>query len=303
MATTFQQVQHRVRQHLLGYAQDQEQLTELSASMTSGDTTFSVDPATANQLSRGICQIDDELIQVKQVDLTSGLVTVLGGVNGRGRQGSTAAAHSSAALVTNAPAFPNVRVQEGINDTLLGVYPHLVVFGQTNITKLAPQIEYQLPAEVQDVWYVTLQLVGPSRVWQPGPNWRFNPYADPTTFPTGKSIELLDGVVPGRQMRIVYAKKVNTLTNASDDFETVTGLPERCVDMVTYGAVARLIPAYEAARLQQRTIESNQRSQLVPPRSATQTAQYYMALYQQRLAEERNRMYIENPNYQQYQGS
>lgn len=303
MSTTFAQVQNRVRSHLLGYSRDQEQITSLSSPMAAGDTTFTVDPTMANVFSRGTCQIDDELILVKSVDQTSGLATVLGGVNGRGREGTAAASHSANALVTSAPAFPNIRVQEAINDTLLGTYPHLVAFKSTNITKLAPQLEYTMPADALDVWYVTLQLVGPSRVWQPGPNWRFNPFADPTVFPTGKSIELLDGVVPGRQQRIVYAAAVSTMANPTDDFETVTGLPVRCVDMITYGAVARLIPAFEAARLQQRAIESNQRSSLVPPQTALRTAQYYMTLYQQRLAEERDRMFTEIPNFQHYQGS
>lgn len=301
--TTFAGVQTRVRSHLLGYTRDQEQMTILAAPMGPTDTTFTVDPATTPNLSRGTCQVDDELILIQGVDQTTGRVTILGGVNGRGRDGTTAASHSTNAIVTNAPTFPNIRLQEAINDTLLGVYPHLVTFKTTNITKLAPQLEYTMPADALDVWYVTLQLVGPSRVWQPGPNWRFNPFADPTVFPTGKSIELLDGVVPGRQMRIVYASAVSTMTNATDDFSTVTGLPERCVDMVTYGAVARLLPALEASRLQQRVIESNQRAQLVPPQSAARAAQYYMGMYQQRLAEERDRMFTEIPNFQHYQGS
>lgn len=301
--TTFAQVQYRVRSHLLGFTRDQEQLTVLTNSIGASDTTFQVDTATANQLSRGTCQIDDELVLVQNVDQTSGNVTVMGGVNGRGREGSVAASHSAGSLITNSPAFPSIRIQEAINDTLLGVYPHLVAFGVTNIQKIAPQVEYQMPAEALDVWYVSLQLVGPSKVWQPGPNWRFNPFADTTVFPSGKSIELMDTVVPGRQMRVVYTKKINAMVNATDDFETVTGLPVRCVDLVTYGALARLIPAYEAGRLQQRVIESSQRAQLVPPQSATRTAQYYMALYQQRLAEERDRMFMEVPNYQSYQGS
>lgn len=303
MSTTFAQVQTRVRSHLLGYSRDQEQMTQLAASMAPTDLTFSVDTGTLGNLSRGVCQIDDELVLIKSVDPATGLATVMGGINGRGREGTVAVSHSANALVTNSPTFPNIRIQEAINDTLLGVYPHLVAFKTTNITKLAPQLEYTMPADALDVWYVTLQLVGPSRVWQPGPNWRFNPFADPTVFSTGKSIELLDGVVPGRQMRIVYASAVSTLTNASDDFATVSGLPERCVDMVTYGAVARLLPAFEPARLQQRVIESNQRAQLVPPQSATRAAQYYMGLYQQRLAEERDRMFTEIPNFQHYQGS
>lgn len=302
MTTNFAQVQYRVRGHLLGFTRDQEQQSSLAASMTDTDTSFTVDAATAQNMSRGLIEIDSELILVKTVDQSTGVVTVLGGVNGRGRDGTTAASHAQDAIVTSSPTFPTQRIKEAINDTLLGIYPHLVVFGTTNIEKLAPQLEYEMPAEALDVWYVANQLVGPSKVWQPAMNWRFNPEADTTYFPSGKSIQLLDGVVPGRQQRVVYAKAIATLTNDSDDF-TVTGLPERCVDLVTYGAVSRLIPAMEAARLQQRTIESPVRGQLVPAASASRTAQYYALLYQQRLAEERDRMFTEVPNFQRYQGS
>jgi hypothetical protein len=38
----------------------------------------------------------------------------------------------------------------------------------------------------------------------------------------------------------------------------------------------------------------------VPPSSATKTAQYYMAMYQQRLEEERMRMFEENPQTTSY---
>lgn len=303
MATSFAQVQNRVRSYLLGFTKDQEQVTELSASMGASDTSFTVDTSSVGQLSRGTCQIDDELILVKSVDQSTGTVTVQGGVNGRGRDNTTAAAHSQFALVTNSPVFPSIRIQEAINDTILGVYPSLVAFGQTNITKIAPQIEYEMPAEAMDVWYVTDQLVGPSKVWQPGPNWRFNPYADPTVFPSGKSIQLLDTVVPGRSQRVVYSKKLAPLVNASDDFETVSGLPERCVDMISYGAVAKLLPTQEAGRIQQRVVEATNRAQVVPAQSSLRAAQYYQVMYQQRLAEERNRMFIEIPNFQSTQGS
>lgn len=302
MATSFAQVQARVRGHLFGFTRDQEQQASLSASMTAADTTFTVNTSTVQQISRGLIEIDSELILAQQVDQSTGIVTVLGGVNGRGREGTTAASHSSGAIITSSPSYPNQRIKEAINDTLLGIYPNLVVFGSTNITKLAPQLEYELPSDALDVWYVTNQLVGPSKVWQPAVNWRFNPQADTAYFSSGKSIQLLDGVVPGRQQRVVYVKAIGTLTNDSDDF-SITGLPERCVDLVTYGAVSRMIPSVESARLQQRTIESNVRSQVVPAQSAVRTAQYFTLMYQTRLAEERNRMFQENPNFQRYEGS
>lgn len=301
--TTFGDLVARVRQQLLGYAKDQSSVSELAAPMSASDTTFTVDPSTVNALSRGLVEIDDELILVKNFDRTTGLVTVMGSTNGRGREGTVAASHSTNALVTASPTFPTARLKATINDQVEQLYPDLVVFGTTEITKLAPVFEYQVPTDVKDVWYLTGELIGPTRIWQPLMNWRYNPYADPTTFPTGKSIQVMDYVHPGQGIRVVYAKSPNLLVNSTDDFTAVTGYPERVADLIVWGSCAELLPAYEAARLQQRSIEATERSALVPPQSSMRAAAYYMDMYRTRLAEERRRQFEEVPNFFRYQAS
>jgi hypothetical protein len=305
MATSFDGLVQRCRQLLMGFTKTQESMSELAANMGATDTTFTVDATTVTNIGRGLVEIDDELILVKAFDSTSGTVTVMGLTNGRGREGTVAASHSAHALVTQSPVFPRARIKEAINDTIRGLYPDLPVFGSTEITKLAPVFEYPLPAEAADVWYVTGQLVGPTKIWQPLPNWRFNPQADTTTgdFPDGKSIQIFDFVTPGRAMKVVYTKEPTVLTNNSDDFAGTTGYPERCVDMVTYGAVGRLLGSYEPARLQQTVIETVNRAQMVPAGASLKAAQYFLALYSQRLEEEKSRLWTEQPFYQTFQGS
>ncbi|UQA91629.1 phage adaptor protein [Streptomyces halobius] len=300
---TFDQLVTRVRQQLRGYTKDQEALGELAVAMTSGDTSFTVDTDTVDNLSRGLVEIDDELILVKTFDRTTGVVSVMGLANGRGAEGTTAAAHAVNSLVTSSPAYPRARVKEAINDTILALYPDLVVFDTTELTRVAVQFEYELPADVADVWYVTGELIGPTKVWQPLPNWRFNPRAATSDFPTGKSLQQLDGVVPGQKVRVVYAKEPTVLSAGADDFATVTGFPDRVSDVVVWGTCARLLPAAESARLQQQAIEATERAVLVPPQSAVKTAQYYQALYYQRLEEERRRMFHDIPNFATFQGS
>lgn len=301
--TTFDQLVKRVRQQLLGYAMNQESVSELSAPMTSGDTSFQVDTSTVTNLSRGLVEIDDELILVKTYAATSGVVTVMGLTNGRGYEGTTAASHSANALVTSSPAFPRARIKEAINDTIQGIYPHLVVFSSTEITKSAVVIEYELPADLADVWYVVGQLIGPSKVWQPMPNWRYNPRADPTVFPSGKSIQILDYVTPGQGIRVVYAKPPSVLVAGSDDFAATTGFADRITDLVVYGACKRLLPALESARLQLQSVETTERAPLVPPASASKAASLFASLYAERLAEERDLMFGDVPNYAMFQGS
>jgi hypothetical protein len=270
--------------------------------MNAGDTTFQADGETIANLSRGLVEIDDELILVKKWDQQSGTVTVLGGTAGRGYEGTAAASHAQNALITSNPAFPRARIKEAVNQTITTLYPELVVFSSTEITKLAPVVEYELPADCADVWYVTGQLIGPSKVAQPLPNWRYNPKARAANFPSGKSIQILDYVTAGQAVKVVYAKTPSALVNNSDEF-TTTGYPERYVDLVVYGTCMRLLPALEAARLQMQAVEATERAPLVPPASAAKAMAMYAQLYQQRLQEERDQLYSDVPNYAFFQGS
>lgn len=300
--TTFDLLVRQVRQQLLGFSMNQESVSELSGSVLSTDTTFTCDAATVTNLSRGLVEIDDELILVKTYDSQSGVVSVMGLTNGRGYEGTTATTHAAHALVTSNPAFPKARIKEALNQAIRGLYPSLVVFSDTEITKLSPQVEYALPADVDDVWYVTGQLIGPSKVAQPLPNWRYNPKARTANFPTGKSLQVFDYVTSGQAVKVVYIKAPTQLSAGTDDF-TLTGYPERMSDLVVYGACKRLLPALESARLQQQSVEATERAPLVPPASASKAASLYASLYAERLEEERALQFEETPNFATFQGS
>lgn len=310
MATSFDQLVSRVKQQLLGYTRDQASISYLTANMTAGDTTFTVDTDTVKNVSRGLVEIDDEMIMVKKFDQSSGLVTILGGLSGRGVEGTTPASHVANTFVTDDPMYPTQRIKEAINDTINATFPDLYVFGEHEFPKIAARYEYPLPAEVEDVYKVFVNTIGPSAVWFPLSSWRFNPQASttagqvkPTPAPTGKSLQIMrDFIVPGRNIRVTYIKRPNELVNNSDDFEVTTGYPERYVDMIAYGACWRLLPAYESARLQQQGIEATERAPLVPTGAGSQAAQYYLSLYQRRLQEERDRLQRLFETFQNFNG-
>lgn len=310
MAATFAQIVSRVKQQLLGYTRDQASISSLASNMLATDTTFMLDPETVTNISKGLVEIDSEMILVKKYDRSTGTVTVMGGLNGRGVEGTTAAAHSANALVTDDPMYPVLRIKEAINDTIQGVYPDLWVFGEYEFPKIAARYEYPVPTEVEQVYKVTVNTIGPSAVWFPLSSWRFNPSASttsgqvkPTPTPTGKTIQIMrDFIVPGRNIRVEYIKKPNTLTNDSDDFTATTGFPDRYIDLITYGACWRLLPAYESARLQQVAIEATERAPLVPTGAGSNASKYYMALYMQRLQEERTRLQRLFDSYQNFNG-
>jgi hypothetical protein len=299
--TTLEDLRQRVLSQILGFTRDQQQISELAAPMTNVDTTFTLDTNTARNISRGLVEIDEELILVRSLDFTTNVATVIGLTNGRGRMGTTAASHSANALVTMSPIVPRIRITEAINQTILAMYPTIPIFSTTEITKLAPVFEYAMPADTEDIWYIVSDTVGPTQVHYPSPRWRYNPMAPTSDFATGKSVQLLDYVTPGRAIRIVYVKAPTTLS-LSTDLLTSTGFDDRMAETVTWGACARLIPTYEVGRLQQLSVEGSERANLVPATAALKTAGYYEQLFQQQLQIERNRILEETPNYAFWQG-
>lgn len=308
MAITFNDIVARVKQQLLGYTKDQASLSYLVAPMGATDISFQADAETVTNLSRGLVEIDDELILVKKYDRATGMCEVFGGLSGtgRGQDGTTAAAHGLDSFITNDPRFPRVRIKEAINDTIRGLYPDLFIFGEFEFPYVAARWEYPLPDEADDVYKVFVNTIGPSAIWFPSQRWRFNPQTSttpgqvkPSPAPTGKTLQILDGIVPGRNVRVTYTRKPSELVDGTD-LLTDTGYPERYVDLIVYGACWRLLPAYDAGRLQQQAIEATERAPLVPPGSAGDTAQLYLALYQKRLDEERDRLLELYPTFQNF---
>lgn len=291
MAVTYGQIVDRVKQTLMGYTKNQDQITWLTSPMAATDTTISVDLATTNALSRGLTECDDELFYISSYNINSGTAVVAAGTNGRGVFGTTAASHAVNSFVIADPDFPRIRIKEEINNTIQAMYPSLPVFQTYEFTKTAARYEYPIPATVEQIWRVTVDTIGPSRVWFPSQTWRFNPQA--STIPvdgsaTGKSMQIMDQIVPGRTIHVVYTQAPNILANNTDDYATTTGFLERSVDCVIYGTTARILAAYEPARLQQKAIESTERSPLVPAGAATNAAQYFWNLYYRRLQEEQD---------------
>lgn len=312
MAVTFNQVVDRVKQQLLGYTKDQAAVSYLTADIDADDLSLLADASTVRNLSRGLIEVDDEMMLVKTFDANAGVVTLLGTSSlpsvGRGVEGTTAVSHVAGSLITNDPRFPRARIREAVNDTINSIYPDIWVFGEYEFPYVAARYEYPLPADVGDVYKVVINTIGPSRVWFPSQKWRFNPLAStgsqvaPTPTPTGKSLQIYDFIVPGRNVRVSYTKPPTPMVNGTDDFTLTTGLPERMVDMITYGACWRVLPSYEAGRLQQQNIEATERAPLVPTGAAKDASQFFLALYSKRLEEERDRLIKQFESYQTFNG-
>src|SRR5712664_3082936 len=112
------------------YVRDQDQVTGLTAPLNTAAISLTVDDPT--QVSKGLLQVDDEMMQVRSVDRTTSTVTLEAW--GRARMGSVAATHSAGAQVTTAPLYPRVRVRDIVSGVMQEIFPKLFAVAESSLT-------------------------------------------------------------------------------------------------------------------------------------------------------------------------
>ena len=288
--TTFIDLINETNLALTGYTNRQDQATYLINPMSSSDLTFTVADGTV--LTRGIVEIDDELIWVDSFDRTTNTATIP--AYGRGFRDTTPAPHTAGTRVTIAPSFPRSVIRRNLNLAIDGVYPDLFGTYYTTFTWQAARTTYQLPQEAIDVLGCSWQTIGPSREWLPIRHYRPDRMANPTTWNSGKTISIHDGIIPGRTVMITYTKKPTTLQYDSDDF-TMTGLPDSAREVIVLGAAYRTAMYLDMGRVPAATAEADAMQGNDPIGSAANVGRVLQQMYQQRLLVEVRRLQEQFP--------
>ena len=286
---TFAQMVDEVRSNLAGYTLRQDRITNLANAGGINATDLAIKIGNSENLAKGIIEIDDELIWINSFDKANLYLNAIAGF-GRGYGGTTPAPHSENTMVTLTPTFPRVNVKKAINDTINSFYPKLFGVASTTFTFNAAQVAYPLPAEARDVLYISWQTVGPSKEWLPVNRWRFDRMANVAAFDTTKTVNIYEKIMPGRTVQVYYSIIPNDLTNNSDDFATVTGLPETSRDVVIFGASYRLLSYLDTGRINLSSAEADINDNKLPSTAAASASKYVFALFQQRLQEESTKL-------------
>ena len=282
---TFSQMTSEVQSNLQGYSLRQDRITWVANSGGISATELNIKIGSADNLAKGIVQIDNELIWVNSFDRQNLVLNVAPGF-GRGYMGTTPSPHSELAQVILTPTFPITMIQQAINDTINSLYPKLFQVASTTFTYNAAQIAYPLPDDARDVLYGSWQTPGPSKEWLPINRWRIDRMANVPAFNTTKTVNLYEKIVPGRTVQIYYSTIPSNLTNYNDDFAAVTGLPESSRDVVTLGAAYRLLSYIDTGRINLSSAEADLADTKLPSTAGASASKYIFALYQQRLQEE-----------------
>jgi hypothetical protein len=283
---TFKEMVDEVALNLQGFTLRQDRSTHLTAAVTS--TAVSMTLSSADNVAKGIIQIDDELIWVDSYDKNTGVVTIP--PYGRGYLGTTKSSHTSGTQVIIKPTYPRNNIKKAINDTVRAIFP--TVFGTGTYTfEYSPAVlTYALPNDVETILAVAWQTVGPTMEWVPIRSWRMDPMASTTEFNSNNSLSIYDTIVPGRTVQVFYTAQPDTFEIDQDDYEDVTGLPLSCKDVLVYGAAYRMASMIDPGRLTLTAPEADIQSNKIPLNAGTNAARYLLALYTQRLDEESKKL-------------
>jgi hypothetical protein len=304
--STLESLVNRVESLLHGYSLNTEPATWLtSAITTTTGTTFSVD--SANVVSKGFLQVNDELMYVHSTNNIDNIVTLAPW--GRGQRGSAAIAHDNLSKVTVAPLFPRFEIKKAINDTLNAMYPQVFAIGQHQFNYIAARTTYDIPDSAQNILTVTHSVIGPSKEWMPVRAWQFDRTANPTAFGDGTnfghSLSVYSPIVPGRTVNIAYSKRPVlfdlTQNAASQEYSTVTGMPDYSEDVVIYGAAFRMVSFLDPSRLGPLSAEADVLDNQRGPRSGENAARFLFNVYNTRLnevAENQRRQFPIRSHYQ-----
>lgn len=283
MATLKQLVEQTIAE-IGSYVKNQESVTVITNSIDSDDLTIAVDDT--KSVSKGIVEIDEELLYINKTIADSGTLQVLGitgNAAGRGWRGSTATSHVSGSVVRNNPLFPRTQVKRAILETIKGMtFP--VVANET-FEFNGSDYSYIMPDSLVDVTGISWDVPDSTGVWQIIKNWRLDTnYYDPATQTTKQALILKEAPMPGRDVRVQYTKFPTVITDNQE--LTVSGLPSSCEDVVRLGAMYRLLSTVDPGKVTAMSVSADVLDQPVAAGASTNSAKYIFQLYTVRLAEE-----------------
>lgn len=291
MTSTFTDLISETHLVLSGYTQRQDQATYITGAMGASDLSFTVKSGAV--LSRGMVEIEDELIWVDSFDKVTNIATI--SPLGRGFRGTTAATHVINSRVTIAPSFPRFSIERNINAAIGAIYPDLYGTANTTFTFNPAVTTYALPAGAIDVLGIAWQTVGPSKEWLPVRHYRVDTMADPTTWTTGKTVSLAEPITPGRTVTVTYSSIPSTLVNQTDVFETVSGLPSSTREVIVLGAAYRMAVYLDLGRVPSQSAEADSMSASNPIGTAVNISRALKNMYQDRLQIEVRRQQEQYP--------
>ena len=291
MTTAATVIDKTLRQLLSGTVEARNRLTStLDSSATSVVVDYSVEGLRAGQ----VCEIDSELMYIWVSESATRTLTVQRGFNG-----TTAAAHTSGAIVTINPRFPRAQVLEEINNEMTDLSSPsngLFKIETLNITYNGSDKMVNLTGatSVIDILNVSVRyLTDDYPIARKVKIVRDLPTDD---FASGFALRFDQAVMPGR-LRVVYKAPYTTAATEATDINTTCGIQDSITDIVTIGAQIRLMAPREIKRNFVESQGDTRRAEEVVSGAITNSVSNLKALRKDRIIAEAARLARAYPTF------
>ena len=238
-----------------------EERNKLATTVSSADTSIVMTYALNSIRAGAVFEIDSELMYVWSVDTATLTATVE-----RGYAGTTAAAHTSGAIVVYNPLFPQQQLIDVLNQDiddlsspLNGLYRVITVDLAYNGSDR--QINIPSASSIIDLIDVRLRYLSDDFVALRGTRLaRDLPTAD---FASTFAITLDQCTMAGT-LRVRYRAPFVRATTTADNLQTVSFLPVSMEDILEYGVMSRMLAPREVKRNFTESQGDTRRSEEVP---------------------------------------
>ena len=264
---------------MYGQTSQSDSSASLTVALSPTALTFTVDDP--DDMSAGLVEIDMELLRITSVDMSTGIVTV--SPSGRGRRGTVAAAHAVGAEVRVQPIVPYSSVVREINAELRTLYPRISSVCSVEFVASGLTCVYPLPADAGLVLDVRYKETSTGE-WRRVREWEVEHGENTTDVSSGTSLR--HGAPWGTTVRVVYGRPFGRLTALTDSLADA-GVPESLEDVIRYGAICRLLPTLDIARLSVTSTASSEANSRPPsPGTGVMVARELRAAYRERVDQE-----------------
>lgn len=264
-----------------------EERNKLSASINASETSLVMTYDLKGLREGTVFEIDSELFYVWQA--TSGTKTV---VVERGYAGTTAATHSSGAIVTLNPRFPKAQMLEALNqdiDDLSSPVNGLFRIVATDVTYNGSdrQINLTGATNVIDLIDVRLRYLADDYPVLRGVRLQRNlPTSD---FPSGLALVFDEGTIAG-SLRVRYKAPFTRAASTTSDIQSVCFVPESMEDILEMGVMVRMLQTREVKRNFIESQGDTRRSDEVPPGAVRDSFTNILRLRRDRIIAEKAKL-------------
>lgn len=291
MSTIAQVINRTQRQLLSGVV---EERNKLSGNLTTSATTVTFTYELAGIRAGSLIEIDAEQMYVWSVTDATKTATVERAFNG-----TTAAAHTSGAIVIVNPRFPRSQILEAINDELADLASPMHGLFQVKVLDLnynGSDRQVNLPAVATIIDLLEVRSRYKSDDYQQVRAVKLLRDMPTKDFGSGMALQLDQDIRQG-DLRITYKAPFIKATVEADSIQTICGYPESAEDILVIGAQIRLMTPREMKRNFTESQGDTRRSDEVPPGAVNNSITNLLRMRRDRITAEAARLTRQYPTF------